>query len=307
MTRVALLLPLLLAACMQNHQTCPSPAFDTQGHRGARAHRPENTLPAFAYALSKGVKTLELDLAVSSDGVLVLSHDPILETGRCKKPDGSDAAGLKIHQTTLAELRTLDCGSTQHPDFPNQQTVPGTVMPTLEEVIALAEQSSASTIRYNMEPKMDPKWDSTITPDAPEFVTLLEDVLAQTGVAARTTVESFDPRPLRELSRKGSTLPRLVLFPSDQPSIAAAWVGGNWIENAQFVGAHILGTYAPITVKPFVDAAHAQGLAVVPWTVNDEATMRSLIAMGVDGLISDDPDLLLTVVKDAKPTGGVCY
>src|SRR5277367_2119072 len=112
--------------------------IDVHGHRGARALRPENTLPAFEYAIAQGVDVLELDMAVTKDGVIVVSHDPILHPPVCSGPQPMAA----IHALTLAELKQWDCGRIQNPGFPRQQAIPGTRMPTLEEVFALAPKGS---------------------------------------------------------------------------------------------------------------------------------------------------------------------
>jgi len=302
---VAAAMAVVTAGCGGQHRC--SPAFDTQAHRGGSAQRPENTLPAMEFAVSKGVRTLELDLAVTSDDVLVLSHDPILREGRCVKPDGSPADGLKIRQTTLAELRTLDCGAATDPDFPDMQTVPNTPPPTLSEVFAMAESRSGGRIRYNIEPKMDPLWGDDVTPPVERFMDLVEAQIAEAGTTERVVIQSFDPRPLRALHVRHSALKRAVLLPSDKPAIHGAWAQNNPVDTAVWVGAVALSMYAPLTQKPPVDEAHLRGLAVLVWTVNDEAEMDRLADLGVDGIISDDVELLMDWASRKKPSGGVCW
>lgn len=293
--------------CADPSPPCAVPVFDTQGHRGARAHRPENTLPAMEYALSKGVRTLEMDLAVTRDDQLVLSHDPFLTADRCRDGDGNPPDNVPIHSLSLAEVQRFDCGSTPHPDFPNQVAVPGTPPPTLLEVLAMAETRSGGTARYNIEPKMDPAWDGTITPSAETFMDLVEDVLASAGVADRVLIQSFDPRPLQVLSHRQSTLRRSLLVPATQLSIHGAWALQNPAGTAVLLGCQVLSPYGAATFAPLIAAAHDRGLKVIPWTVNDRATMTRLINAGVDGLISDDVDLLVEVVGKAHPSGGVCF
>src|ERR1041385_6431111 len=127
-----LILPVLILACLAAAQK--PPAIQVHGHRGARAIRPENTLPAFEYAIAAGVDALELDMAVTRDNVIVVSHDPYLEPPVCQGPQPK----ATIHELTLAEVKKWDCGAKQNPAFPRQEPVPGTRMPTLEEVLSLA-------------------------------------------------------------------------------------------------------------------------------------------------------------------------
>jgi glycerophosphoryl diester phosphodiesterase len=179
------LITLLLGACARpaadGWPPCPDPVFDTQGHRGARAYRPENTLPAMSYALDRGVRTMEMDVSVTGDDVLVLSHDPHLLPDLCLSPDGTPAEKVPIRSLTLRQLQGYDCGSLMQPRFPNQVPVPGTP-PTLEEVFALAEKVSGGTIRYSIETKIDPSWDPALTPTPARFAELIEQALAAAGV-----------------------------------------------------------------------------------------------------------------------------
>jgi glycerophosphoryl diester phosphodiesterase len=180
------LLTLLLGACARpaadGWPPCPDPVFDTQGHRGARAYRPENTLPAMSYALHRGVRTLEMDVSVTGDDVLVLSHEPHLLPDLCLSPDGTPAEKVPIRSLTLRQLQGYDCGSLRQPRFPNQVPVPGTPPPTLEEVFALAEKVSGGAIRYSIETKIDPSWDPELTRTPARFAELIEQALAAAGV-----------------------------------------------------------------------------------------------------------------------------
>ncbi len=285
---------------------CQAPLFETQGHRGARAQRPEHTLEAHAYAVSRGVTTLEIDLAVTQDNILVLAHEPMLLGARCKDANGQPAADVAIRSLTLAQVRTFDCGSTPHPEFPNQVLQPGAPYATLAEVVTMADARTGGAIHYNLEPKMDPALDD-LTPTPEEFMDLVERAVAALGIEDRTMIQSFDARPLRVLEERNSALRRSVLFVSDQAGIYGTILRGNPIETATFVGAQVVSPYGPITNRALIDAAHARGLAVIPWTINDEARMEELVGMGVDGLISDDVDTLTQVVERLKPTSGLCW
>jgi glycerophosphoryl diester phosphodiesterase len=285
---------------------CPAPVFDTEAHRGGTAHRPENTLPAMAYALTRGVHSLEMDLAVTADDVLVLSHDPVLGA-LCKGPDGETARDVAIRDLTLAQVRQYDCGSLPPEEFPEQQPVPGTPPPTLLEVFSMAETRSGGTIRYNLEIKSRSEWDGKYAPSPQRFVELVEQAVGTAGVGARVQVQSFDPRPLRALQQRKSALRRALLLPTDQLGLYKDASDDQLVSLGRSLGVETLSTFAPLTRRPLVDLAHAHGLAVVAWTVNGRVEMERLINIGVDGIISDNVDLLVEVTREKKPRGGVCF
>jgi glycerophosphoryl diester phosphodiesterase len=300
---LALLLFSFLPGC--GRSACAFPVFEAQGHRGARAARPEDTLPAFEYAISRGVTTLELDVAVTRDNVVVVSHDPVLLSSLCVDGNGQPADNVAIRSLTLQELRRYDCGSIQHKDFPNQQTVPGTPPPMLSEVFAMAEQRTGGKIHYSVEPKMDPATDD-ITPSAEEFVRLVVREIDRAGVGDRVIIQSFDPRPLNVLHAQNSPLHRSLLWPSTSVRIHGRWFLENPVEIATSVGADILSPYAPLTNPALIALAHARGMAIIPWTENKPARIKTLMDQGVDGLISDDVDELMKQVAANHPRGGMC-
>ena len=297
--------PLLLAPSGAGH------AFDLQGHRGARGLAPENTLAAFAMALTIGVTTLETDLAVTKDGVLVLSHDPMLNPDIVRGPDGQWIAepAPAINSLTLAELKRFDVGRLK-PDtkyarrFPQQRAIDGQRIPTLAELFMLAD-TSGKLPRYNIETKLEP--DKPEQAPGPEtFARLVVDAVHQAGVAARTTVQSFDWRTLLLVKRLAPEIETVCLTsPSTlrgegegaarRPS---PWLAG--LDPAQHGGsvprlarAAGCGTWSPWFEELGADQvaeAHALGLKVIPWTVNAPDTMAGLIDMKVDGLITDYPD-----------------
>jgi glycerophosphoryl diester phosphodiesterase len=286
-------------------------AFDLQGHRGARGLSPENTLAAFAQALMIGVTTLETDLAVTKDNVLVLSHDPALNPDIVRGPDGQWIAppGAAINSLTLGELRRFDVGRLK-PDtwyakqFPQQRAIDGQRIPTLAELFALAE-TSGKMPRFNIETKLAPDKPEQ-TPEAETFARLVVDAIRQTGVAARTTVQSFDWRTLLIVRRLAPEIETVCLTSpstlrdandggSRHPS---PWLGG--LDLAAHAGSVPrltktagCGTWSPAFAELGADQireAHVLGLKVVPWTVNAPETMAELIDMKVDGLITDYPD-----------------
>ena len=285
--------------------------FDLQGHRGARGLAPENTRAGFELALSIGVTTLETDLGVTRDGVLVLSHDRHLDPAITRGPDGRwlRPPTPAIHALTLAELRAFDVGridpaSPYARQFPNQKPADGSRILTLTELFALGEAGGTAPW-YNIETKISPHAPAD-TPDPETFAGAVVATVRQAGVAARVTVQSFDFRTLLAVKRIAPDIATVGLT-MDTPEESTVRVPGGgpspWLAG---IDADRPGAPAPEIVKaagcatwsPYwrnVDAAsvaqaHALGLMVVPWTVNEAADMRAVVALGVDGLITDYPD-----------------
>lgn len=173
-----------------------SSPFDIQGHRGARAVRPENTLPAFEYALANpAISTLELDTGVTADGHLVVVHDRTINGSHCQ----GQYVGRLVHEPTLAQIKTLDCGSLTLPEFPRQVAVPGARVPTLGEVFDLVRRSGRTDVRMNIETKISPLVNDTAPYDV--FTGKLVRAIQDAGMAHRATIQSFDWRTIM-LSRK---------------------------------------------------------------------------------------------------------
>jgi glycerophosphoryl diester phosphodiesterase len=269
--------------------------IEVQGHRGARAARPENTLPAFEYALEQGVDTLELDLAVTKDGVLVVSHEPLVSPEICQAAGGKPVEGqIPIHGLTLAELRTYDCGTLRNPRFPDQTPVPGTRVPTLEEVFQLVKDSpspAAKVVQFNIEIKIVPRYAGTVMPDPDAFAKLVVDAVHKAGLVDRVVIQSFDHRSLlavRKLEKRlrisplvGDSLPELKGYlAAMKPDVYSPNL--NWI--------------TPEAVK----TAHAAGTKVIPWTADAPDEWEYLVKCGVDGIITDDPARLIAWLKERK-------
>ena len=246
------------------------------GHRGARAVRPENTIAAFEYAIAAGVDVLELDLGVTRDGVVVVSHEPYLGPPLCSGPQAKAA----IRKMSLAEVKRWDCGSVQHPDFPRQQTAPGSRIPTLDEVLALAPRGP---VHFNMETKIFPA-QPELAPEPEEFVRLVLETIRKHGLESRVILQSFDFRTLHAMKK---------LVPAIRLSALYEGPSRNFVEIAREAGAHIVSPVFPLVTPEQVTAAHAQGLEVIPWTANSSAEWDRLIAAGVDGIITDDPGALI--------------
>ena len=277
---------------------------DLQGHRGARGLAPENTIPAFRRALEMGVTTLEMDVVVSGDGKVVVSHEPWMSHEICTLPSGSpvpedSAREHNLYRMTYAEIEQYDCGRRTHPDFPRQKKQ-AAVKPLLRDVIAVAETYATDHDRppvfYNIELKSRPGWDDTFHPAPEEFARRVLGAVHEGGVVARTTVQSFDPRALRAVRQL-----RLDRGDEPAPQLALLAVGGaantlpDQLEELGFTPAVYSPGHSSVD-DALLRAAHDRGLRVVPWTVNERADMRRLIRLGVDGLITDYPDVGREVV-----------
>lgn len=296
----------------------PAHAFDLEGHRGARGHRPENTLPAFAFALSTGVSTLELDTGITSDGAVVISHNRRLSPDITKGPDGAylSAPGPAIHDLTLAQLRRYDVGAIRPGtdyarQFPHQVPVPGTPLPTLQDLARLVERSGNTQVRFNIETKLSPLAPADSV-DPTTFATLLVEVVLTAGIADRTMIQSFDWRTLKVVQKIAPGIPTVCLTlergPDDNIQRGrpgpSPWTAGLDVDDyggsvPRLVKAAGCAVWSPF-FRDVTDAALAEakslGLETVVWTVDAPEDMDALIARGVDGIITDYPDKLRAVM-----------
>ena len=292
---------------------CATPVFDLQGHRGARGLAPENTLPAFAKALSIGVVTLELDTGITRDGIVVVSHDPFLNPNITRGPDGAflAAKGPPIHDLTYPELQRYDVGriNPASPYFktqPAQQPIDGTRMPRLDEVFGLTRQARNPVVRFNIETKISPLApNETLPPD--EFVDRLLAVIHENGMARQVTIQSFDWRTLQRVQRI-SRIPTVYLSAQqkffDNIGIGkpegSPWVAGFQARDhgdsvprmIKAAGGRIWSPYFGDVDQVKIDEARALGLRVVVWTVNQPEDIEKMLELKVDGIISDRPDLV---------------
>ncbi len=263
---------------------------DIQGHRGARGLMPENTIPAFLRAIDEGVTTLELDVVITKDKKVVVSHEPYMSFSICKKPDGTDvnkseSKDLNIYQMTYNEVSTYDCGSRGNARFPMQEKM-SVSKPLLSVMIVEIEKYIAekglSKVNYNIEIKSSEKGDGVYHPGVDEFSTLVYTLLTPLLPKERFTIQSFDFRVLK-------------FWHEAFPDVSLVAL----VENAKGVEANLksLGfvpdVYSPYHLllnKKSVNLCHQKGMKVIPWTVNQRKTMKKLIKMGVDGIITDYPD-----------------
>jgi glycerophosphoryl diester phosphodiesterase len=309
---IAILLTSLLAGEAQ--------AFDLQGHRGARGLAPENTLEGFAVALSIGVATLELDLAMTRDDVLVVSHDRKLNPDLTRSADGQflQREGPAIRSLTLAEVQRYDVGrlkpgSAYAASFPGQKAADGARIPTLAELFDLVKTSGATHVRFNIETKITPT-SGAETPDPDIFAAAVARAIRAAGVADRATVQSFNWRTLVAMKRVAPEIERVCLtaealnFDTIQRGAPgpSPWLGGLDVDDfagsvPRLVQAAGCAVWSPLyrNARPDdVAAAKALGLKVIPWTVNERADMERLVALGVNGIITDYPDRLRAVMAE---------
>jgi glycerophosphoryl diester phosphodiesterase len=309
---------LLVAAVLASSSAVWS--FDLQGHRGARGLAPENTLPGFRKALELGVNTLECDLAITRDGVVVIYHDLWLNPDITRGPDGQwlAARGPAIASLTFAELQHYDVGrikpGTEYAKgFPDQQPVDGTRIPRLSELFELVRQSGNTQVGFDCETKLSPlEPDATLPPEA--FARRVVAEVRQAGMQQRVMIQSFDWRTLQVVQKEAPEIRTLYL--SSPRTLARAAGGGPspWLagfDPARFgysvpqavhaAGGRIWGPNQAFLTPPMRLQAQTLGVLVIPWTVNEPDMINKLLDMKVDGIISDRPDRVLIELKKRQP------
>ena len=303
---------LLLAASVHSY------GFDLQGHRGARALTPENTLPSFAQALGIGVTTLELDIAITKDGVLVVTHDRALNPDITRGADGRfiDAPGPVVSSLSFAEVARYDVGrikpgSNYARQFAEQQALDGTRIPRLTELFALVKKSGNDKVRFAIETKLSPLApQDTLAPEA--FARAVIAAIREAGLASRSSVLSFDWRTLQVVQREAPEIPTVYLsiqrgagdnIGADKTE-GSAWTAGLRYQDYGSVpkmiraaGGHVWSAFHLDLTAEKVKEAQALGLQVLAWTVNEPARMAAVLDMGVDGIVSDRPDLVREEMK----------
>lgn len=308
---------LLIAGCAAILPTARQ-HFDLQAHRGGRGLAPENTLAAFSQAIDLGVTTLELDIGLTADGVVVISHDTALNADHTRDANGAWLAsktGPAVRSLTLAQLQSYDVGrlnpaSNYGKQFALQQPRDGERIPTLAALFdhVRARGASAATLHFNIETKIDPtRPDDTAAPEPMVRALLAEIDKAQ--MAGRVTIQSFDWRTLALVGQLAPQLPRAYLS-SPRTLKDSRWTAGlnaaDFASTPQLVKAAAGKSGAPVAWSPaFADLTPAAikeaqklGFKVLPWTVNQRADMLRLMDWGVDGIITDYPDVLRDLMRE---------
>ena len=264
--------------------------FDLQGHRGTRGLLPENTIPAFKRALEIGVTTLEMDVVLTSEGMVVVSHDPWFSSQICSHPDGSpitesEEKDLRLFDMTYEEVKKYDCGSRGHPKFPDQEAMV-VFKPLLSDVIKTSETHTDSQgspgVYYNIEIKSAPDRDGLYYKSVAEYARQLYAVLVDGGVLDRSFVQSFDPRALEMMHEIDPALPLGLLVNNDDGLITN-------LERLSFTPV-VYSPHERLVDAALVDSIHERNIRIIPWTVNQTERMKELLSLGVDGIITDYPD-----------------
>ncbi len=267
--------------------------FDKQGHRGCRGLMPENTVPAMLYALGLGVTTLEMDVVITKDKKVILSHEQWFGQEITTKPDGTymgprEERKYNIYWMTYEETKTFDVGMKPHPRFPKQQKMK-VAKPLLADVIDSVKKDMMTRRRpfpfYNIETKTNPQFDEVFHPKPEEFVELLMVVIKEKQIEDYVIIQSFDFRTLQYLHQK-------------YPSIKTAMLIEDFDKRGLDTQLKALGftpdIYSPdyqLVNEELVKKCHEQHIKIIPWTVNDKAKIEELKKIGVDGIITDYPDL----------------
>jgi len=293
---LALAAALLLGSCGQEHMNAP----EVQGHRGCRGLMPENTIPAFTKAVELGCTWLELDVVLTGDGEVLVSHEPWMDHRICRTSNGDSITpgierSFNIFRMSLAEVQAFDCGSAEHPDFPEQEHQ-RLHKPTLREVVEavdeFAAESGLGTISFNIEIKSEPALYGAFQPEPAPFAQAVLAVVEELHLGDRCIIQSFDPAVLEAVHATDPSL-RLALL----------------VENTEGLDANLKrlsftpSIYSPsfeLIDKAAVDRLHDRDMEVAVWTVNEEADMRRMAALGVDAIITDFPDRALRVVEELE-------
>ncbi|BBK31682.1 glycerophosphoryl diester phosphodiesterase [Stella humosa] len=317
----------LAALLLSVAAAAPCLAFELQSHRGGRGLWPENSLTAFAGSLGLGVSVLELDTGITADGAVVVHHDPALNPEIARGRDGRwiSAPGPLLRQLTLEQIQSYDIGradpTSRYPArHPALQPVDGERVPTLDAVFALAARSGNGQVRFNIETKLSPaRPDDTASPEL--FAERLLAVIHTAGMEERVTIQSFDWRTLRLVQQAAPGIPTVYLSAQQRfldniqaaspgasawtAGIAAADHGGSVPRMVKAAGGRVWSPFYRDPTDDDIATARRLGLQVVVWTVNDRAEMAGLLDRGIDGIITDRPDILRALMAErgmAQPT-----
>lgn len=293
LTPFAILLLLAVACHSHKNISAMKESFDKQGHRGCRGLMPENTIPAMMKALDLGVTTLEMDAVITKDKKVVLSHDQWFAEEITTKPDGSfmgprEERKFNIYWMTYEDVKTFDVGMKPHPRFPQQQKI-RVVKPLLSDVIDSVRHYIANNKRtfpyFNIETKSLPMFDGVFHPKPGEFVELLMSVIREKDIEQYVTIQSFDFRTLQYLHQHYPSVKTAMLIEDyDKRSV------DEQVKDLGFPPTIYSPAFELVNDK-LVKKCHQQNMKVIPWTVNDKQTIDKLKKMGVDGIISDYPNL----------------
>lgn len=271
--------------------------LDIQGHRGARGLYPENTIPAFLGAIKLGVNTVELDVVITKDNKVLISHDPYMNENFCRLASGKLLEGdikkdYNIYQMNYAEVTAYDCGQWGNAKFPEQQKM-AVQKPLLSDMIdsveAFVKRYKLPQVNYNIEIKCAAAGDGIMHPKPDEFAKLVYDVIKQKGILDHCNIQSFDVRSLQEIHKIDPKLPIAIL-------VADAHSFKKNLAQLGFTPYAYSPHYILIN-KKVVKQCHKAGVKLIPWTVNDEKKMVKLKKLGIDGIITDYPNKAIELLR----------
>lgn len=285
----------LLIICFACSTNTESEPVDIQGHRGARGLAPENSIPGFIMAVEMGVTTLELDLVVSGDNQLVVSHEPYFSPHFCLDTDGNPLSDtvINMYQLDYSQIQAFDCGMKDHPRFPDQKRI-SVYKPLLSDVIDSVENHTKRLGRaplfYNIELKTSAETDSAFHPHPHEFSDFVYDLITEKGIWDRVNIQSFDFRTLQYFNEKYPDVKLAALIEAED----------DWETNIEELGftPEIYSCYYLLLSRKNIKEIQSAGMKVIPWTVNEATEIKKLIDWGVDGIITDYPDRALTIINN---------
>lgn len=281
---IILILVISLMSCNSEKQ------LDIQGHRGCRGLYPENSLPAFNKAIELGVTTLELDIAITKDNEVVVSHEPFMRRTICFNPKGEEIPeemDMKhnLYEMTHSEIKQFDCGTKLHPTYPDQKKLK-TYKPLLSEVFELAKTKNPD-IKFNIEIKSKPEYYGIYTPQPDEYVKIVLDEIEESGLFSNVNLQSFDLVILEEIKKQSPNMSVALLVDEDE-TIATK------LEKLSYKP-EIISPYFRLLTSEIINEYHAQNYLIIPWTVNEEQDMFKMLRWNVDGIITDYPDRLIEI------------
>lgn len=279
------------SSTVPHSQKLQLPAFNKEGHRGTRGLMPENTIPAMLKAIDLDVHTVEVDVVVSKDRKVVISHDIYFHPDFSLTPEGKtmtrkEAEERLLYQMDYDSIRKYDVGMKPHKDFPRQQKLPA-YKPLLSELVDSTDAYAASKGKqmiYNIELKANPAWDGSKQPPVEELVDLTMQVVKEKKLETRCYLQSFDFRAMQVIHRKYPNMTTAILIGGGEKR--------SLDQQLKDLG-YIPEMYSPsfsLVTQALVDECHKKGMKIIPWTVNSLEDMQRLKAMGVDGIITDYPD-----------------
>lgn len=283
-SNIVIVLVCTLMSCNSKKQ------LDIQGHRGCRGLYPENSLPAFNKAIELGVTTLELDIAITKDNEVVVSHEPFMSRTICFNPGGEEIPedmDMKhnLYEMTHEEIKQFDCGTKLHPTYPDQKKLK-IYKPLLSEVFELATAKNPD-VKFNIEIKSKPEYYGIYTPQPDEYVKLVLDEVKESGLFNNVNLQSFDLVILEEINKQSPNMSVALLVDEDE-AIATK------LEKLSYKP-EIISPYFRLLTSEMVNEYHSQDYLIIPWTVNEEQDMFKMLRWNVDGIITDYPNRLLEI------------